>query len=141
LETLPPSDLVDEFLSRSVFAVAGVSSNAEKYGTIAWRALRAAGKRAYGINPRLKSLDGETIYPSVASLPECPDVLSLVVPARIGLDLVKEAVEMGVERVWMQPGAESPELIEWCAESGISAIHNQCVMVQLALRGNRPEAP
>ncbi len=119
-----------------MFAVAGVSSNKSKYGTIAWQTLRNAGKRAYGVNPRLKSLDGETIYPDIASLPECPDVLSLVVPAKFGLALAKEAAEMGVKRIWMQPGAESPELLEWCAASGILAIHNQCVMVQLAARGN-----
>ncbi len=141
MATSPPTELIDDFLSCDVFAVAGVSSNEAKYGTIAWRALREAGKRVYGINPRLSSLDGETIYPSIESLPECPDVLSLVVPAKIGLELAGEARAMGVKRIWMQPGAESSELLQWCAESGILAIHNQCVMVQLKARENRSETP
>lgn len=126
--------LADEFLDLNVFAVAGVSSNPEKYGTKCYRDLVAVGKRVFGINPRLDMLDGQPIYPDVKSLPETPDVLVLVVPAKVGLALVEQAAETGIARVWMQPGAESDELLAACARLGLQVVHNDCVMRQLARR-------
>ncbi len=132
--SIPSSGSLHEFLQCGSFAVAGVSSNEQKFGTMAYRDLKAAGKKVFGINPRLKDLGGETIYPDVAALPESPDVLVLVVNAAIGLTLVEQAAQRGIKRVWMQPGAESDALLQRCAELGLQAVHNQCVMRQL---GNR----
>ncbi|OPZ20357.1 MAG: hypothetical protein BWZ10_00678 [candidate division BRC1 bacterium ADurb.BinA364] len=122
---------IEEFLNCAVFAVAGVSSNPEKFGARVYRDLLAAGKRVYGINPRLKQLDGETIYAGIEDLPETPDVLTLVVPAKIGLELARAARARGVRRVWMQPGAESEELLAFCRDAGIQTVHDQCVMIRL----------
>lgn len=123
---------LSNFLKCNSFAVAGVSSNEEKYGTICFRDLLKAGKTVYGINPRLDELDGQPIYADVAALPETPDVLVLVVHFKIGEGLVEQAAERGIKRVWMQPGADSRELIDRCVELGLDVVHNQCVMRQLA---------
>ena len=125
---------IEGFLALDVFAVAGVSSNEQKFGTQVFRDLRRAGRRVYGLNPRLASLDGETIYPDLASLPERPQVLVLVVPAPIGLNLVEEAARLGIKRVWMQPGAENEELLARCSQLGLQTVHGQCVMIELAAR-------
>ncbi|MCX7016235.1 MAG: CoA-binding protein [Candidatus Sumerlaeota bacterium] len=133
----PESDsagAVDRLLRCEVFAVAGVSSNERKYGTKVFRDLRRAGRRVYGLNPRLAQLDGETVYPDVASLPETPEALVLVVPPAIGLAIVEQAARRGAQRVWMQPGADSPELIERCQALGLEAVYGQCVMIELAAR-------
>lgn len=131
-ENFPAS--IENFLACQTFAVAGVSSNETRFGTLAYRDLAAAGKTVWGINPRLEELDGQKVYADVASLPQSPEILVLVVNAKIGLGLVEQAAARGVKGVWMQPGAESEELIERCGQLGLAAVHNQCVMRQLARR-------
>jgi len=128
---------IEEFLLHDVFAVAGVSSNEEKYGTKVFRDLRRAGRRVYGLNPRLDSLDGEKVFPDLGSLPETPQVLVLVVPAAVGLGLVEEAARRGIRRIWMQPGAESDALLKRCEELGLRTVHDQCVMIEIAARRSR----
>ncbi len=44
--------------------------------------------------------------------------------------LQKEAVELGIEYLWFQPGSESPELENWLKNTnGIKYLINSCIMV------------
>ena len=83
----------------------------------------------FGVNPRLNQLDGEPIYPDLQSLPEVPEAISLVVPPAISEQIVQQAHQLGIRRVWMQPGSESAAAIEFCQQNDIDVIHSQCIMV------------
>ncbi|MPZ54059.1 MAG: CoA-binding protein, partial [Acidimicrobiia bacterium] len=54
-----------------------------------------------------------------------------VVPADVGKVVAEEVIELGWDNVWLQPGAESPDLIDVLREAGISTIHDDCIMVQV----------
>jgi acyl-CoA synthetase (NDP forming) len=67
--------------ARSV-ALVGASA---RPGTFGWRMLAEAGKssarpRIYPVNPKYAELDGRRCYPSLAELPEAPDLTLLAVP-------------------------------------------------------------
>ncbi len=53
----------------------------------------------------------------------------MVVPPAVTEQVVKEAQELGLTRIWMQPGAESESAIAYCHEHGIEVVHNACAMV------------
>jgi predicted CoA-binding protein len=128
---------VESFLAADAIAIVGVSSNPDKYGTRVWHDLRKKGYTVYGVNPRLETLDGEKIYPDIASLPSSVQALNLVVPPKITEQIVEQAIQRGIRHIWMQPGAESEAAIEACRANSINVIHSQCVMVQ-ALPARRP---
>jgi predicted CoA-binding protein len=121
--------LIREFTDERVWAVIGASTNPEKYGNRIFRTLRGAGYAVYGVNPRGGEIDGETLYPSLADLPVKPAVVDIVVPPQVTESVVRECAELGLSRVWMQPGAESDEAIAFCEESGIDAVYGVCAMV------------
>jgi predicted CoA-binding protein len=50
------------------------------------------------------------------------DVASLYVPPHIGLAVVEELATKGVRTVYVNPGAESDELLAKMAELGLEAI-------------------
>ena len=130
---MPTEDLatlIADFTHRRVWAVVGVSANPHKFGYRVFRDLRQAGYRVYGVNPRVQEVDGETIYPSLESLPERPEVVDLVVPPAVTEQIVQECARLGLERVWMQPGAESEAAIEYCRRHGIQVVHDACAMVE-----------
>ena len=124
-------ELIEEFLdSKNVFAVIGVSRDPEKYGHKVYKDLKKAGYTVYPINPKAENVDGDKCYNSLRELPERPDVVDIVVPPKITERIIKECKELGIKRVWMQPGSESEEAISFCKENNIEVVHSVCVMVE-----------
>jgi len=121
---------IAEFLQQEVWAVVGVSANPDKYGTKVYHQLRRAGYTVYPVNPKLASLDGERCYPSLNKLPHKPDAVSVVVPPQVTEQVVEQCADLGITRVWMQPGSESDKAIQAAEEKGLQVIHNQCVLIQ-----------
>jgi predicted CoA-binding protein len=121
--------LITDFVNRRVWAVVGASRDRNKFGNRVFRDLRDAGYTVYPVNPKGGELDGAKVYPSLADLPQTPEVIDLVVPPAVTEQLVKEAHELSFTRVWMQPGAESEAAIAYCQEHGIEVVHGACAMV------------
>ncbi|MBC7231601.1 MAG: CoA-binding protein [Actinobacteria bacterium] len=131
--------LVEEFLSARVYAVVGVSTNRDKYGYRVYQDLKEGGYTVYPVNPHYEDIFGERCYPDLSSLPEKPEVVEFVCPPPVTEQTLYEMKALGIERAWMQPGAESPQAIRFCEDQGIKAIHGLCVMVERRMkRGGKP---
>ena len=61
----------EKFLAAKTYAVAGASNRQHKYGNIVFRALLAAGRETYPLNPKQDEIEGHQAYPSIADLPHC----------------------------------------------------------------------
>ncbi|MGD9048608.1 MAG: CoA-binding protein [Anaerolineae bacterium] len=120
---------IPDFVNRRVWAVVGASEDRSKFGNRIFRDLRDAGYTVYPVNPKGGELEGAKVYPSLAALPQPPEVIDLVVPPAVTEQVVKEAHALGLTRVWMQPGAESEAAIAFCQEQGIQVVHGACAMV------------
>jgi predicted CoA-binding protein len=124
-------DLITDFLRKhNVFAVVGVSSNPAKYGHQVYLDLKEAGYVVYAVNPNIDEVLGDRCYHSLNELPEMPDVVDTVVPPAVTEQIVEECKELGIARVWMQPGSESEQAINFCVENNIKVVHDMCVMVK-----------
>jgi len=124
------AELIEDFINRRVWAVVGASTDPTKYGNRIFRDLRAAGYTVYGVNPRGGEIEGQELYPSLSDLPEKPAVVDTVVPPAITEEIVRQCAELGLTRVWMQPGSESQAAIQFCQEHGIRVVHHVCAMVR-----------
>ncbi len=127
--TAKQQHLISDFVNRRIWAVVGASQDQTKFGYRIFRSLRDAGYIVYPVNPRGGTLEGAQVYPSLAELPEPPEVVDMVVPPAVTEQVVKEAQELGLTRIWMQPGAESEAAIAYCHEHGIEVVHDACAMV------------
>ena len=127
--TVTMEDLIQEVIERRIWAVVGASADPEKYGYSVLKNLRAAGYTVYPINPKGGEIDGMRVYPTLADLPETPDVVDVVVPPKVTEQIVRQMKDLGLTRVWLQPGAESEEAIRYCQENGILVVHNTCAMI------------
>ncbi|HEX6947553.1 MAG TPA: CoA-binding protein [Acidimicrobiia bacterium] len=113
------------------FAIVGATDTPGKYGGRIYRDLKGKGYKVFAVNPRAETVDGDPAYPTLKDLPEKPTMAVLVVPAPVGMRVVDDATEIGLENIWVQPGAESEELMAKLDEKGISWIGNgPCVMVE-----------
>jgi len=121
--------LIADFVGRRVWAVVGASEDPAKYGYRVFRSLHEAGYTVYPVNPRGGELQGVSVAPTLASLPEMPDVVNLVVPPQVTEQIVREANQLGLRCIWMQPGAESEAAIAYCHEHDMQVVYDACVMV------------
>src|SRR5687768_5507703 len=120
---------IDTMLRARTFAVVGASANREKYGHIAYKALKAAGKTVYPVNPTTDEIDGDRVYATVADLPETPEVVVAVIPPPRTERLVPQLIERGVKHLWLQPGAESAAAVEAAEAAGLAVVHSgPCIM-------------
>ncbi len=121
---------IDSFLEKDVYIVAGSFRNEKKYAYIVFNKLKNMGKRVYPVNPKGGEVAGEKCYKSVKEIPEKAEAASLVTPPSATVNIVKECADKGVKVIWMQPGAECGEAIEYCKKNGIAVIYDTCLMLQ-----------
>ena len=125
-------DPIQAFLSGDCFAVAGASTNREKYGNKVLRVYLQRGKKVFPINPGADAVEGEKAYADLASLPSTPHGVSIVTPPPITERIVEEAIDLGIEHLWMQPGAESEAAVQKAQQAGVNVIAGgPCVLVTL----------
>ena len=122
-------ELVKEFMSQKRFAVVGATDNPQKYGNQVVKNLKSRGYEVYPINPRLKELEGLDCYPTLADIPVKVDVVDFVVPPEATEAILKQCKELGLSRIWLQPGSESETAITICYENNLKVVHSLCVMM------------
>ena len=94
-----------------VVAVIGASNNRRKFGNRALRAYRDQGYTVVPINPHEPEVEGLKAYASVLDVPGPIDMASFYVPPDIGEEIIGEMARKQIAEVWLNPGAESDELI------------------------------
>ena len=130
-------ELTDTFLESGPFAVVGASTNREKFGNKVLRCYIQNDMPVVAINPRAEEIEGVPCYPDLVSIPasERPRAISVITPPTITEAVVADAIEAGVEYIWMQPGAESAVAIRSAEAAGLTVIANgPCVLVVLGYR-------
>lgn len=110
-------------MSRRIAAVIGASSDRSKFGNKALRAFRNAGYEVYAINPNTPEVEGLPTYPNLDALPvDRLDLVSFYVPPEVGIDLLDQVARKQVGEVWINPGADSPEVMLRGRELGLNLI-------------------
>jgi predicted CoA-binding protein len=123
--------LIDEYMACGPYAVVGASTNREKYGNKVLRAYMEKGLEVHPINPKAEEVEGLASYAGLAELPVKVRGISVITPPKVTALVVEEAARQGVEYLWMQPGAESPEAVRRAGELGLKVIADgSCFLVE-----------
>ncbi len=124
-------ELIKRFLGKeNSFAVVGVSRDKKKYGYKIYKNLKEAGYKVYPVNPNCDEIDGCRCYHSLEELPEKPDLVDIVVPPAVAVKIAIKCRELGIKKIWLQPGSESKKVVDFCNENKIEVVCNVCVMLE-----------
>jgi predicted CoA-binding protein len=94
-----------------VVAVIGASNNRTKFGNRAVRAFRQHGDTVIPINLHEREIEGLKTYRSVLDVLGPIDMASFYVPPEVGEHVIEEVARKGIAEVWLNPGAESDQLM------------------------------
>jgi predicted CoA-binding protein len=132
-------DRITDFLSGASYAVVGASSSRAKYGNKVFRCYLQNGRTAWPVNPREPEIEGQLAFPDLATLPGPVHGVSIITPPATTEQIVKQAAVLGLRRLWMQPGAESPAALALAEERGLSVIAGgPCILVTLGYSESAP---
>ena len=115
-------------------AIVGATDDSSKYGSVIYRDLKHKGFDVFAVNPNRETVDGDPSYKSLEALPVEPTIVNIVVPPQATLAVLQKAMELGHMNVWVQPGAESPEVMSYLTENNFNYLANACIMVQSRVR-------
>ncbi|MHC5003421.1 MAG: CoA-binding protein [Planctomycetota bacterium] len=116
--------------------VIGASANREKFGNKAVRAYLRQEHEVFPVNPKAELIEGATAYPSVTEVPGPIDRATVYLPPEAALGVLDELAARGdVGEVWLNPGADSPEVIDRARELGLETIV-ACSILDI---GERPD--
>lgn len=114
---------------RTIVAVVGATDDPFKYGGKIYRNLKSKGLQVVAVNPNRETVDGDPAFATLADLPEPPDIINVVVPSDIGLEIARQAHDLGYHRIWYQPGSESRQIIEYLEANDFDYLAGPCIMV------------
>ena len=117
-----------EFLDYKNWIVVGDVLNSSKYAYKILNSLKREGFNAVGVNPSVKNEDA---YTSLSDIPYKVEILDLCINPYKGIKILQEASELKIDKVLIQPGAESAEIIDFCKANGIQTIEG-CTLVELS---------
>ena len=123
-------NLVKDFLAQQRFAIVGSFKNESKFAYRILIDLTRQGYEVFPVNPNLKEVEGKICYKRISDIPGSVDVVNIVTPPAVTELLIKECLQKGIRRVWLQPGAESEVAIKFCHDNDIKVIHSMCVMLE-----------
>jgi len=121
-------------LAAPLIAVVGASDEASNFGRAVYRALRESGRDVVAVHPKATIVDGDPCYPDVASVPERPDAVVVMVGQAAAAGVVQECIDLGIDKVWLfkgagGPGAVSDEALALCEQHGIQVVAGACPLM------------
>ena len=99
-----------------------------------YRDLKRKGFEVFPVNPNRDIVDGDKAFASLAALPKHPTIVNIVVPPAATLQVLQNARDLGMTNVWVQPGAESAEVMAYLTEHDFNYLANACIMVRSRVR-------
>lgn len=92
--------------------------------------LRAAGYVVYPVNPTLRTLNGEIVYPDLRAVPDPIDIVNVFRRSEFLPQIVEDAIAVGARALWTQLGVVHPAAIQRAQAAGLTVVQDRCIMVE-----------
>ncbi|MEX2112966.1 MAG: CoA-binding protein [Pirellulales bacterium] len=120
-------------MSKPTVAILGASSDRSKFGNKSVRAHLQAGYEVFPVNPKGDTIEGLTAYRSLDEVPEAHLTrISVYLPPAVVLASLQAIAAKGCDELFLNPGTESPEILEQAKAYSLNAIP-ACSIVDLGL--------
>jgi predicted CoA-binding protein len=127
-----PFAILAVLTSAKTIAIVGLSPNELRASHFVGFYLRRHGYRIVPVNPREKTILGETSYPSISALPFPVDVVDVFRAPDAVPEIAREAVRAGAKALWCQYNVISPEGGAIAEQGGLRVVMDRCMKVEHA---------
>jgi len=137
-EPVVPQRWQDAFTISSILttaktiAIVGLSPNELRASHFVGFYLRRHGYRIVPVNPREKTILGETSYATIGEIPFPIDVVDVFRAPDAVPEIAREAVRAGAKALWCQYNVISPEAGDIAERAGLKVVMDRCMKVEHA---------
>ena len=122
---------IQDFIQLKRLAVLGVSRGGNKFGNSIYNELKQHAVETFIVHPVAKEINGEKCYPDLAALQGMVDGVVVCLPPSQSGQVLRDAAAAGIRQVWLQQGADSPEVLAIAQELDLHPIVGKCLMMYL----------
>ena len=124
-------DAAAVFLANRRVAVTGVSRHPKDHGSnTVYKRLRDRGYEVFAVNPNADSVEGDSCYQDLKSIPGGVQAVVIGTRPEIAENTMRECAELGITQVWMHrgpgPGSVSDAATALGRQHGITVIDGGC---------------
>jgi len=101
-----------EFWKGKTYALVGVSLNKRKFGNTIYKEMKKRGLTVFPVHKDLTIYNGEKCFSSLKDIPEKLDGVVICAKPEKAVSLIRECIDLGIKRVWLQQGSQSAEAIK-----------------------------
>lgn len=116
----------------ATIAVVGVSANPARASNSVAAYMLRTGYRIYMVNPNYDEVLGQECYPSLAGLPEVPDMVDVFRKREYLPGVTVDAIAIGAKSVWFQLGLRHDEAAQKAIEAGLKVVQDRCLKIEHA---------
>ncbi len=113
-------------------ALVGVSGNVLRSSNFVAAYLVRTHFRVYPVNPMYDEILGLKCYPSLAALPEVPDIVDVFRKHSALPGVVDDAIAIGAKVVWFQLGLRHDEAARTAIDAGLEVVQDRCLKIEHA---------
>ena len=122
-------------LDRSTsIAIVGASSNSARASNFVATYLLSSSTKftVFLVNPRETEILGQAVFPSLADLPETPDIVDVFRKNDDLPDIADEAIAIGASALWIQLGLWSAEAAIRASAAELDVVMDRCLKIEHA---------
>jgi predicted CoA-binding protein len=120
---------IQNFVQNKRLAIVGASRTGKKFGNTILTELKGRGYQVYVVHPEQQEIDGEKCYSNLSALPGKVDGLVVCVSPNKAGQVLEEAAQVGIKNVWLQMGADSPDVKAQAEKLGINVVSGKCILM------------
>ena len=114
-------------------AIVGVSANPMQPSHDVWSYLRShSDYELYLVNPTISEIDGTVVYPSLAGLPETPDLVDVFRHHEHLPSVLADTIDVGGKVLWLQQGLWHEQVARDGEAAGLQVVMDRCLKVDHA---------
>ncbi len=128
----PTDDEIRDLLLRSKnVAIIGASDNPERpvYGVSEWL-LDKTDYNIFFVNPRLQTLFGYPVYPTLMDVPEWIDIVDVFRKSDDVPSVLEESITARAKSLWMQLGINNEASVLRGNKAGLDVVENRCIKIE-----------
>jgi len=121
---------INRFVSGKTIAIVGASRNEKSFSAEVAKHLKELNYKLWFVNPNYETDEPQNLkVQSIRRLPADVKHLLVLTPATETETVVKQAVEKGMDNIWIQQKSETSAAIELAQSNKVNLIHHQCIFM------------
>jgi uncharacterized protein len=120
-------ELLEIYRRTRTIAVVGASASQGKAAHRIPAYLQSQGYRIVPVNPRGGGILGERAYPSLREVDLPVDVVDVFRPSEDAVAVARDAVAVGADVLWFQPGTHTEEAVRLARDAGLTVVAGRCM--------------